>query len=89
MRLSVLFIILPGVVMSFKKLLKEKKARWNLLEKYVRSVIYLSLFGALPACTMCELMKLFPNNYGKAVITFQFFIGAFVAYRFEKPARHA
>ena len=75
--------------MSLKKLLKDKKARWILLEKYIRSVIYLSLFGALPACVMCDIMKLFPNSYGRIPITIQFVIGAVIAYRFEKPARHA
>ena len=54
----------------------------------MRSVIYLSLFGALPACIMCEMVRIFPT-YGQFPITMQFLFGCVIAYRFEKPARHA
>ena len=86
LRLSALFILLPGICQSFKKLVKEPSARWRLLKKYIRSTLYLAVFGALPAILFCIGGPHIKIN--RVVVTMTYLIGGIAGYLFEKPSRH-
>ena len=82
-----MFIVLPAVVSNFRKLLKDNELRKRTLIKYIRSTIYLTVGGALPASLMCIFMK-FGMKIGKLFAVTTFGMGFLIAYLFETPDRH-
>ena len=87
LKLSLMFIVLPAVVSNFRKLLKDNELRKRTLIKYIRSTIYLTVGGALPASLMCIFMK-FGMKMGKLLAVSTFGMGFLIAYLFETPDRH-
>ena len=82
-----MFIVLPAVVSNFRKLLKDNELRKRTLIKYIRSTIYLTVGGALPASLMCIFMKL-GMKMDKLLAVTTFGMGFLIAYLFETPDRH-
>ena len=87
LQISAIFIVLPAVIQSFRKLFKDSATRWHILEKFIRSTLYLTVFGALPPVVMCISGRfgLKPNKYSTP---FFMGVGALVAFMFEPPTRH-
>ena len=82
-----MFIVLPSVVSNFRKLWKDNELRKRILIKYIRSTLYLTVGGALPATLMCIFMK-FGMKVGKLLAGTTFGMGFLIAYLFETPDRH-
>ena len=88
-KLSIMFIILPALVQSYRKLLKnEDGVRKKTLIKFIRSTFYLAIFGALPACLMCVCSRGLGMKMGKGLNILTMGLGGFIAYLFETPNRH-
>ena len=87
-KLSMIFILLPALVQSFRKLLNDSETRKQTLIKIVRSTLYLTIFTALPSTLMCVFMKVFGLKMGKRLNVLSMGLGGFIAYLFETPNRH-
>ena len=53
MKISALFIALPAVMQSVKRLREDPSAWKEILEKFIRSTLYLTLINGLPVLLMC------------------------------------
>ena len=57
LKISAIFILVPALVQSLKRLIKEPEARWRVLEKFIRSTLYLTLYAATPAIAGCIMSR--------------------------------
>jgi len=86
-KLSVLFILLPNLVQNFRKLLNDGETRKSVLIKFIRSTVYLMVFGALPYNLLCVFMRC-GMKLSKTLYILCAAIGGIIAYLCETPNRH-
>ena len=87
LKYSLLLIVLPNLVQSFKKLKQDKTARKELFVKFIKSTLYATLLYGLPEVLFQWALSvgLCP---GKRVWLLCSLISAALAYSIEHPSRH-
>ena len=87
LKYSLLLIVLPNLVQSFKKLKEDKTARKELFVKFIKSTLYATLLYGLPEVLLQWALSagLYP---GKRVWFLCSLISAALAYSVEHPSRH-
>ena len=87
LKVSAQFILLSALLQNLKQLWKDSDARWKVLEKFIRSTLYLTVFSALPTIAMCLGNRLgVPCN--RFTMTAYLGLGGIAAFRFEPVIRH-
>ena len=88
-KVSALFILLPSIIMALQSGKKDKKEVKKIITKFIRSTLYITVFGALPAI----VFALYSKAGGRVLhselrVALCFIIGGFSAFLIEKPDRH-
>ena len=86
-KIAIVAILIPTLIKSAKKIFRDSKARKSLFFRFLRTTLYIAVFGSFPAFLFCM-----SSNIGIPVtrlsIVIEYAIGGLIAFLIEPVARH-